>query len=475
MKQLTCYLVRPFVCLMLCLQVTSLLAASNFSIEQIGRIPSAIRNGDTVVAHFFIKNLTSSTRKGYVLSGLPANVNANFSSNLYVNSLCSFPLTLEANQGCVASIAIQGPAAFQFSLCNGASCTRASAAVHVRSQTETSADFPYGSAPSGNVCVSEDYYATPETMLGSWAMLQAVTDDIASGELPSTFKGNIVYGVGTAALGNYYGYNNCGGGCNDLNGYCFAIKFNQKNTYQYMLFQSVNIAANENSFDIYMAGGGCGAFCDSCDVFWGTDSIPWTENILNSSCSEYFKNADNINTPYVVTYNGKEHPAKETLLAACTFASADESGFNTQNFTDITFVPVTCPKALTQVTGLALPSTVETIGTMNTPLIDVSQLTEADFSGPTAIKTATTTQMQDCKTPSSGYCGNVAESVPNYEASISASRDKPLLSNSYCEKNPGITGYCSWNNCGSSGSDYCNQDEATCIACGGGAQWCTCS
>ena len=40
--------------------------------------------------------------------------------------------------------------------------------------TSLDASFPYGSAPQGNVCVTSDNYATPETLLGSWAMQRAV-------------------------------------------------------------------------------------------------------------------------------------------------------------------------------------------------------------------------------------------------------------------------------------------------------------
>ncbi len=449
--------------------------AANFEIKPVDVLPTLVRNGDTVAAHFLVINKTSSTRTGYTLGGLPTNVKQIFATNLFFDRVCGNPLTLGAKKSCILSLEITGPASFDFSLCNKSSCTSSAVSVKLENKEVPDDTFPYGSAPKGNVCVSNDYYATPETMLGSWAMLKAIDNDITSGDLPSGFKGKTAYGVGTAAVGNYYGYNNCGGGCNELNGYCFAIKFNKKTTYPYMIFQSVNIAANENSFDIYMAGGGCGAFCDSCKVFWGTDTIPWTDHILNSSCETYFANAGNIDSKYSVTYDGTAHPAKQTLIDACAFASSDVSGFNTQNFEDITFVPVTCPTAITQVTGLALPSSIQTIGTgsVSVPLIDITKLTDADFSGPTAIKTATTTQMQDCKTPSSGYCGNVASSIPNYEASISASLEKPLLTNAYCAKNPGVVGYCSWNNCGSSGSDYCNQSKAICESCGGGT-WCTC-
>lgn len=448
--------------------------ASNFRITPVGKIPTSILSNDTINVYFEVKNLTSSTRNGYYLSPLPANVTQLFSSTLYSTPICTNPITLGPNASCKLMLQITGPVSFNFSLCNGGSCTRSSLSVNLQNETVPDSSFPYGSAPEGNVCVSSDYYATPETMLGSWAMLQAVGLDMASGQLPSEFQNNIVYAVGTAAVGNLYGYNDCGGGCNQLNGYCFAIKFNTKSTYKYMIFQSVNIGANTNSFDIYMAGGGCGAFCDSCGQFWGTNTIPWADHILNSSCTAYFANASNINSAYSVTYNGQAHPAKTTLLDACTFSSNEVSGFNTQNFDNIVFVPVTCPTSLTQVTGLALPTSVQTIGTNNVPLIPISDLKDASFVGPNAITSATTTQMQDCKTPSSGYCGNVSTSVPNYEASISASLTAPLLTNAYCAKNPGIIGFCSWNGCGSSGSEYCNLDQARCESCGGGT-WCTCS
>lgn len=447
-----------------------------FSINPVGVHPTSIRNGDHVLIHFLVKNISQTPLSEYRLSPLPANVKQRFSSSRYPTTTCNNPLSLAPGEQCVLALAISGPTSFEFSLCKDLNCPVAATAVALKAQSLNDPTFPYGVAPDGNVCVTNDYYATPETMLGSWAMLEAVTMDITSGELSSSFQDKIVYAVGTAALGNYYGFSDCGGGCNALNGYCFAIKFNQKTAYPYMIFQSVNIAANDNSFDIYMAGGGCGAFCDACQIFWGSNTTSWENNILGAPCADYFGDYSDINAAYSVTYNGTAYPAKQTLSDACNFASSNVSGFNTQNFDDITFVPVTCPTALTQVTGVALPSSIQTIGinSVSAPLIPIAELSDASFSGPTAISTATTTQMQDCKTPSSGYCGNVLSSITNYQASISASTTAPLLSNAYCSKNPGVVGFCSWDNCGSSGSDYCNTDEATCNGCGGGAQWCTC-
>ncbi|MBL7480378.1 hypothetical protein [Legionella bononiensis] len=339
--------------------------------------------------------------------------------------------------------------------------------------------FPYGSAPTGNVCVSSDYYATPETMLGSWAMIQAVTMDAQGNVLPSFLSGtNTVYAVGTAALGDQLGIPGCSGGCNQLNGFCFALKFNGKTPYPYMIFQSVNTGATPNTFDIYMAGGGSGNYPTQCPIFWGTGgNVNWGDHIESSSCSAYFGDYSSINSTYSVTYNGTAYPAKTTLQNACNFASAGQSGFNTQNWSNVSVVPVTCPTSLIQITGVELPASITTVG--NQTIHNLSTLTDSDFAAST-ITPVTTTQMQDCKTPSSGYCSNVAVSVPNYQASISANLTAPLLtgtppSSTYCQSNPG-TSYCSWNNgTTSAGGSYCNANQSQCINCGGGSQWCICN
>ena len=286
-------------------------------------------------------------------------------------------------------------------------------------------------------------------MLGSWAMIQAVTADIQNGVLPTMFTGsNVVYAVGTAAIGDQLGLANCSGGCNQLNGYCFALQFNgpPAPNYPYMIFQSVNIGANNNSFDIYMAGGGTGAFSQYCPTFWGTTNVNWAANIENaSSCAAYFNNYQGFNSQYSVTYNGTVHSALTTLENACTFASSAVTGFNTKNWTNVAVVPVTCPKSLTQITGVEIPSTVTTVG--NQPITNLANLTAQSFAKST-MTPVTTTQMQDCKTPSSGFCGNVPASQPNYEASISASLTAPLLNSStpstfgtLCVTVPAPTGY----------------------------------
>lgn len=402
---------------------------------------------------------------------------------------CGSTFTLQAHASCVLSLNInrsqlsafnQEPKVCLVNTANGSlfACSKPKLEHILRVET-VDPNFPYGSAPVGNVCVSSDYYATPETMLGSWAMIQAVGLDAKGNVLPSFMNDtNTVYAVGTAAIGNQLGISNCSGGCNELNGYCFALKFNNKTPYPYMIFQSVNIGANNDSFDIYMAGGGSGAFPAPCRTFWGTgSSVNWANHIEDSSCSAYFGDYSSINSQYTVTYNSTAHPAKETLQNACTFASAGRSGFNAQNWSNVSVVPVTCPQSLVQITGVQIPSSVTTIG--NQTIHNISTLTESDFSS-TSITGITTTQMQDCKTPSSGYCNNVSVSVPNYEASISADLTAPLLtgtppSNTYCQDNPS-TSYCSWNNGQSSaGGSYCNANAVQCIGCGGGSKWCVCN
>lgn len=357
-------------------------------------------------------------------------------------------------------------------------CTRPSES-HIMKVTTLDPHFPYGATPVGDVGVSSDYYATPETMLGSWAMIQAVSMDTQESVLPSFLSDqNTVYAVGTAAIGSALGIEGCDTGCNVLNGYCFALKFNDKQSYPYMIFQSVNIGANPNSFDIYMAGGGSGAFPDYCRTFWGTHNhVMWANNIQNSTCEEYFGDYSSINSNYSVTYKGVTYTAKSTLQNACTYASLAKTGFNIQNFSNVSVVLVTCPTSLMQITGVEIPASITTVG--NQSIHNLSTLKDSDFAAST-IQNLTTTQMQDCKTPSSGYIGNVLVSVPNYEASISADLTAHLLngappSTNYCQDHSGVS-FCIWNNGQSSGGGtYCNTDRALCISCGNNSKWCVCN
>lgn len=292
--------------------------------------------------------------------------------------------------------------------------------------------FPYSAAPSGNVCVKQPsgHYATPESMLGSWAMVDAIAMDQSAGHLPKFMnQNNTVYAVGTAAVGQLLGLQNCSGGCDNLNGYCFALKFTNKTSGpNYMIFQSVNIGANPYSFDIYMAGGGSGAFSGHCTSFWGQNVANWANHIESSSCDQYF-NFNNITSKYQVTYNGITHNAKDTLKNACNVASS--TGFNKQNWTNVIAIPVTCPIYLTQVSGIQLSSQYQaSIG--NSKIMPITQLKDNNFTQPVkGVKSlqVSTTQMQDCEAPSSSYCNkpNEQHSVPNYNASITASGTAPIL------------------------------------------------
>jgi hypothetical protein len=349
--------------------------------------------------------------------------------------------------------------------------------------TPADPNFPYGSPPKGNVAVSKDEFATPESMLGSWAMLEAVTNDINQDQLPKMFKSNkdVVYGVGTAAIGPQLGVAHCAaGGCDQLNGYCFAARFNNKTTGpKYIIFQSVNIGANANSLDIYMAGGGAGAFPGVCTKFWGNNSANWSNNIENSpSCNAYFNNYSNVNSQYKVTYNSEPHDALTTLKNACTYAQT--TGFDKKNFQNLSIVPVTCPANLTHIK--LKPQTQQHIGSKK--IIKLNTLTDADFSNGDAITNVSTTQMEDCKTPSSGYTNkpNEQNGEPNYRASISASLTKPLLTGNSSggnhPVNPTAAGSCTWN--GNPGGSWCNDAENNCKECAKNTkdksidiEWCT--
>ncbi len=436
-------------------------------------------------------NITNQTKTPKTLTLVPMQgVTQELSSGV-----CSSRFTLAPKESCVLSLLVNanrfgdnqhsGPQVCATQSPTDATpnpfmCSQPSAANLIQTTSLDSA-FPYGSAPKGDVCVTSDYYATPETMLGSWAMIDAVAMDSAGHVLPSFLTPeNVVYAVGTAAIGNELGLANCSTGCNDLNGYCFALQFNDKSTYPYMIFQSVNIGANPSSFDIYLAGGGSGAFPESCAQFWGTDnSVNWAAHIEDSSCEAYFNNYATIHSQYAATYASTTHPAKQTLIDACQFASSSKTGFNTQNFQHVTVVPVTCPASLTQITGVAIPNDITVIG--NQTIQPLSTLTINSFTQ-SSIKNLTTTQMQDCKTPSSGYCGNVPSSVTNYEASISANLMQPLLtgaapSNNFCQGNPSFSGgFCTWDKGKSqAGGSYCNASSSNCLSCGNYPEWCVCN
>lgn len=490
MKCLQVFLNRPLMALWGLVFLSMNGFASNFAISTLETLPTTVASGDTVLAYFLIQNNTSQTLSGYGLKNLPSTVSQYSGKSKYPSyTPCSSPLSLSTNATCLLTLGISGNASFDVTLCNSTSCTQSGISVSVSegSSSDVDANFPYGTAPLGDVCVSSDNYATPETMLGSWAMKDALITDIANEELPSFLNtNNTVYAVGTAAVGTYFGYteDECGGGCNDLNGYCFALKFTTKTSYQYMIFQSVNIAANLNSFDIYMAGGGSGAFPDSCRTFWGTsdDDVDWSQNIQNSTCEDYFgSNGSYLNSTYSVTYtdesgNQETNDANTTLWNACLYASASQTGFNTQNFTDVKFIPINCPTALTNVTGIRFDSSVSTIGKNGQTLSDLASLTDSSFD---STFTATTTQMQDCKTPSSGYCGNVYPSTyANYASSISAALTAPLLTNAYCTNNGNPATFCSWDNCGSGSgdpNDYCNQNNGQYCESDCGGTLCSCS
>ncbi|NDH09666.1 MAG: hypothetical protein EBY16_08685, partial [Gammaproteobacteria bacterium] len=216
------------------------------------------------------------------------------------------------------------------------------------------------------------------------------------------------------------------------------------------------IGANENSFDIYLPGGGSGAFPEFCAEFWvGSDAnVKWGEHILDSSCDTYF-NHFNFTSGYNVTYANKNHNAVDTLKSACEFAYTT-SGFSLSNFNNVKIIPVACPSTLTQVTGLRLTDDVKKVG--NQSIQTLGALTDADFDKTALV--ASTTQMQDCKSPSSSYDNKVNNAVENYQASISAELTHPVLMEevpsivNYCTKNPSVTAFCS-----------CNQGELiSCVA-----------
>lgn len=471
-------------------------AGANFTIKPLRTLPTHVLPGSTTVLPFLITNQTSSTRSNYTLSTLPPNVKQLYSSQTYTDKLCGNPFSVPKNGQCLLLLSVTGAASFDFSVCSGASCTRSAVSIALQS-ADTISTFPYGVAPTGGVPITlsefkyVSQYATPETMLGSWAMQQAIINDTeltSPQQLPANTsltldKDNTVYAVGTAAVGSFYAssLNNCDNGCNELNGQCFAIRFNNKtDDYKYMIFQSVNTAANKDSFDVYMAGGGAGANPEQCPTFWNAGaaqySCPGTGypnffcNIGNigsgSPCDTYFVNTTTsigVSSPYTVTDGGVTYQGVDTLVDACVFALPPSmSSLNSQkavtsgtanfnmgaaqdgtdaNFYEISAVPLeACPQYLTQVTGLVATNSPNLLSDSKT----LADLTESDFDNaviqiandpslstggngcyspdvPLPNGCPATTQMQDCATPSGGWSQNVSAYKTNYSAYFSAS------------------------------------------------------
>ena len=302
-------------------------------------------------------------------------------------------------------------------------------------------NFPYNAAPEGTVDLWRADFATPETMLGSWAMLQAV--DLDKDLLPAFMSSeNTVYAVGTAEVETLLGIpssTTCHDWyCADLDGYCFAAKFDNTITdnhghpndpYKYMIFQSVNTSATPGTFDIYMAGGGSGSYPAECDQFWGTtgSNVKWNDHIKDyEDCDSYFDSYNNFKPIYSVTYDNNQKNALDTLKNACTFAS--NTGFNAENFIGVKIIPVTCPTALTQVTGLRNNDNDDnddndhpaTTSLGNYTIQNLKELTKDMFEDTNKSIAITTTQMQDCRTPTSGFKNNNTNTVDPYNASISA-------------------------------------------------------
>ncbi len=453
-------------------------AASNFTIEPLGDLPTLVRAGGSKIIPFVVTNLTQSTRSHYTLNRLPSNVKQLYSSASYADAICGSSFDLAANGRCLLLLEVTGSAVFHPSICNGTSCTSASVSVNLQAMSNDTS-FPFGTAPTSTTALNPygastmysgapdtycaGYFTTPESLLGSWAMKQALEMDIALDEqaFPKGFTvDNTVYAVGTAAVGSssIYNIDSCDGGCSALNGQCFAIQFNEKSSddYQYMIFQSVNVGAATDTFDIYLPGGGSGCFQpEYCQTFWGTGgavdfSKSITETTTPGDCSEYFGDYSSINTSYSVTYPGSgcendTCDGKTTLKNACSFAQS--SGFNAENFTDVTILPITCPIYLTQVTGVSLDDqtqlavgqsaggTTKTVPLSELGLDDSGNIINAGATtdtNPYALNISktgnswVTTQMQDCKTPDAGFSGHLSSDQVTsvaYQVAFSASLD----------------------------------------------------
>ena len=309
-------------------------------------------------------------------------------------------------------------------------------------QTGIDLKFPYGQAPKGDVSSGlpeQNIFLPPEMYLGSWAMIEAAKLDSDHNQLPGFLKNNVAYAFGTAT-GEQFGlksihddpdpqrYPHCEQGCQQTLGYCFALKLpNKKNGPQYMIYQSIETWGGTNQWDFDMAGGGFGSDEGHCpSIFPGMKGKDWEPaiNTEGGNCSKYFKKLD-TSSKYNVTYNGIDHDGNKTLRDSCKWAA--ENDFNNDSMasqTNIPVVPVTCPQALTQVSGLRLKNQ-EKIGKAD--IIKLQNLTDKDFQN-TQYSIDENTQNQDCSTPTGGFSGNIQyDTVDNYKAVISVDQYGPYF------------------------------------------------
>lgn len=101
--------------------------AANFSITPVGALPTLITPGQTVTATYNITNLTSMTRYGYSIQGLPAG---KVTQNTTAPN-CPSSITLAPNASCQLQLDITAPVSSSFALCKQTSCTTASASLNV--------------------------------------------------------------------------------------------------------------------------------------------------------------------------------------------------------------------------------------------------------------------------------------------------------------------------------------------------------
>ncbi len=104
-------------------------AAGNFTIKPAVNYPSLSRstNGNAVSVFYSVTNNTRSTRRGYVVQGLPSTVIQNTTNSAF----CSNPITLAAHASCILQLDVTRPVQTNFALCNGSSCTSAEVAINI--------------------------------------------------------------------------------------------------------------------------------------------------------------------------------------------------------------------------------------------------------------------------------------------------------------------------------------------------------
>jgi hypothetical protein len=256
-------------------------ASENFLIEPNGPLPSTVTAGGTATANFFLTNLTSSTRTGYLIKGLPGTVTQNTSGGN-----CSSPINLNAHARCNLQFTINGEVNSNFAICKGNSCTTATTPLNVSIATNPPPPPITGSTIN---MISGGTYSNASTNAPLLALSQVpqspeaggITPAAATVSYPSTIFSNLPTSP-TFVTPDFYGVSCSGSLCiaaggDDNNGLypMVAMSNDYGNTWTY----PIGGTGTEPS-DIFGNSGGfksascSGTFCAAAGTYQDGSNFP---------------------------------------------------------------------------------------------------------------------------------------------------------------------------------------------------------